>query len=114
MSQSQKAARQPPFKAAPGLMDDEEDLSPSQILARDVWNWDMDAAPKDGSEVALRFERKSTDYRVCIWRRSKRVSNFKWVNHEAWSDALNKQMLHDFVPVAWARYDIIDGLKKGV
>lgn len=114
MSRSQEAVRNPPFKVAPPPGDDDDDLTPSQRAAMDVWTWDMASAPKDGSEVALRLDRKSPEYRVCIWRKSKRVQNFKWVDQAAWSDALNRQMLHDLEPVAWARYDVIDGLKKGV
>lgn len=77
------------------------------------WSPDLDAAPRDGSEVALLLSRDATDYKLVTWRKSRRMIGYKWQPEEGWSDRFTRQMYFDIQPLAWARYDIIDGLRKG-
>lgn len=96
---------QAPYQPADGVL-------VAATAPEDPWNYEIDTAPQDGSEVALLLSLEGPDYRVCRWRRTKRVMGGKWHDIEGWSDAINRQMLMDLAPVAWARYDIIDGVKK--
>lgn len=112
-----RAKRPPPYQAKSGSLsvldvDLDDDLTPSQRAALDPWTYTMDTAPRDGSEVALLVARGRKDYKVCVWRKTRRVINYNWTTLEGWSDAISKQMLVAFEPAAWARYDIIDGVKK--
>lgn len=101
-----------PYKAA---TPDADDFDPDfDTPASDSpWNYDMAGAPRDGSEVALLLSGNTTDYKLVTWRKSRRMIGYKWQPEEGWSDRFTRQMYFDIQPLAWARHDIIDGLRKG-
>lgn len=92
--------------------DDTPQRAPEQA-DDNIWNFDLDAAPRDGREVALLLSVDPTVYKLVTWRRSRRMINYKWQPDEGWSDRFTRQMYYDMQPLAWALHDIIDGLRKG-
>ena len=103
--------REAPYKAAtPDDFDLDLDGPPAP---ESPWNYDMETAPRDGTEVALLLSGNTSDYKLVTWRKSRRMIAYKWQPEEGWSDRFTRQMYYDIAPVAWARHDVIDGLRKG-
>lgn len=113
MSERQTMGRKRPEApyqtAAPSAIDPDLD----DPVVETPWRYDMDAAPRDGSEIALLLSHGAVDYKLVTWRKSRRMVAYKWMEQEGWSDRMTRQMYYDIEPVAWARHDVVDGLRKG-